>query len=376
MGNLKIGFVLDDTLDTADGVQQYIRTLGTWLTAQGHEVHYLVGYTVRKDIPNVHSLSKNVRVSFNGNRMSTPLPASKQKIRKFLHKEKFDVLHVQIPYSPFLAHRIILNAPSTTAIIGTFHIAPNSGLVSTANALLGRLLGGSLKKFDSIVSVSSAAAEFAAQKYGISSTVLPNVVTASHFVSAKPLDTSGQVQRIVFLGRLVPRKGCQTLLEAAHILRQDAKTVPFQVTVCGKGPLGQELKSVAERLNIQDIVEFAGYVDDDQKARYLKSADIAVFPSTGGESFGIVLIEAMAAEHPVVLGANNDGYKTVLAPCPDLLFPVMDPQSLANKIQVFLTDTDEKKHVLEWQKSYVRQFDVSVVGPRLLARYRQALRSR
>src|SRR4051812_47082988 len=91
----KIGFVLDDGLDKPDGVQQYILTLGAWLSEQGHEVHYLVGQTNRTDIKNVHSLSKNIRVQFNGNRMSIPLPTSSRKLRSFLRAEHFDILHIQ-----------------------------------------------------------------------------------------------------------------------------------------------------------------------------------------------------------------------------------------------------------------------------------------
>jgi Glycosyltransferase Family 4 len=123
---MKIGFVLDDTLDSTDGVQQYVLTLGKWLKDQGHDVHYLVGATKRRDIPDVHSLSRNMSVRFNGNQMSMPLPAKKFEITALLSTEKFDVLHVQVPYSPLLAHRVIMAAPPQTAIIGTFHIAPNS----------------------------------------------------------------------------------------------------------------------------------------------------------------------------------------------------------------------------------------------------------
>jgi hypothetical protein len=77
---MKIGFVLDDTLDSTDGVQQYVLTLGKWFTDQGNDVHYLVGATKRRDIPGVHSLSRNMSVRFNGNRMSMPLPAKKSEI--------------------------------------------------------------------------------------------------------------------------------------------------------------------------------------------------------------------------------------------------------------------------------------------------------
>ncbi|MDB5181566.1 MAG: hypothetical protein JWP13_329 [Candidatus Saccharibacteria bacterium] len=376
MGKLKVGFVLDDTLDTPDGVQQYILTLGTWLKEQGHDVHYLVGHTTRKDIPNVHSMSKNIRVQFNGNRMSTPMPANKQQVRALLEKEKFDILHVQIPYSPFLAHKIILTAPKTTAIIGTFHIAPSSSLVTMANKVLGTLNKRSLQRFDALLSVSPAAANFARVTHGIDTSVLPNVVKADYYRNATPFSPVTNTKTIVFLGRLVPRKGCQILLEALEILKADASIPKLRVIVCGKGPLDAVLKAYTKSHGLDEQVEFAGFVDEETKARYLKTADIAVFPSTGGESFGIVLLEAMAADHPVVLGADNDGYKTVLAPSPDQLFPARNAAALAVKLRQYLTSEADTSNALAWQRRYLPAFDVAVVGQRLVSRYREALRSR
>ncbi len=370
---MKVAFVLDDTLDTPDGVQQYVLTLGSWLSAAGHEVHYLVGQTARTDIPHIHSLGNNIKVRFNGNRMSMPLPASKSTIGRLMRQEQFDIVHVQMPYSPLLAGRIIAAAPSSTVIVGTFHIAPNSLLVATANRALGIWLRPQLHRFAAIVSVSQAAATFARQAYGIHSTILPNVVETSQFERAEPFPELQHVPLVVFLGRLVPRKGCRVLLEAVRLLRREAKEVPFKVVVCGRGPLEYELKRFVEKHKLADRVSFAGFVSDADKARYLKSASLAVFPSLGGESFGIVLIEAMAAGSPVVLAANNPGYASVMAPCPELLVPVDDAPALAGSMKQYLLSASDRRKALGWQSDYVRQFDVSAVGSSLLAIYNSAL---
>lgn len=376
MGKLKIGFVLDDTLDTPDGVQQYILTLGAWLRGRGHEVHYLVGHTTRTDIQNVHSLSRNVHVKFNGNGMSTPLPASRRRIRELLERENFDILHVQIPYSPFMAQRVIMAAPASTAVFGTFHIAPNSSIVRWANKALGLTVRRSLKRFDSIVSVSSAAAGFAKHTHGLDTEILPNVVEAERFGSAEAHPFESELPTIVFVGRLVPRKGCQILLEALSLIKSDTEVSSFRAVICGRGPLASELKAYAVSQGLAHDVVFTGFVTEDDKARYLKAADIAVFPSTGGESFGIVLTEAMAASHPVVLGADNEGYRSVLHDYPDLLFPVSSPLALAEKIKLYLADQTARDRALQWQQQSIGQYDVAAVGPRLVARYEQALRSR
>lgn len=378
MGKLKVGFVLDDTLDTPDGVQQYVLTLGRWMTAQGHEVHYIVGATKRTDIPNVHVLSRNIKVRFNGNRMSTPLPASNRKIRKLLTIEKFDVLHVQMPYSPFMAQQIINHAGPATAVVGTFHIAPHDKTVVRGNKLLSRFLKKSHRRFDNIFSVSQAAADFAKHTYGIDSVILPNVVEVGQYRDARPVvdKVPDEVARIVFVGRLVPRKGCLDLLKAVKQLRADASVPEFHLYICGKGPLDASLKEYCDTNQLHDRVTFTGFVSEELKASYLKAADLAVFPSTGGESFGIVLIEAMAADHPVVLGADNEGYHTVLAPHARSMFEPGDPKSLAAKLREYLSDAVARQEAMAWQEMYVRQFDVAVVGPRLVARYSEALRSK
>ena len=106
-GSVKIGLVLDDSLDRTDGVQQYVLCVGQWLQLRGHEVYYLTGETTRTDPKRIHSLSRNVKVRFNGNQLSVPLPASYSKLRRLLTQLDLDVLHVQVPYSPFMAGRLL-----------------------------------------------------------------------------------------------------------------------------------------------------------------------------------------------------------------------------------------------------------------------------
>src|SRR5688572_10061763 len=122
MRSLRIGFVLDDRLDKPDGVQQYVKLLGGWLSAHGHDVHYLVGESPGLKDQNIHHLGRTVKVRFNKNRMEIPLPANRRNIKKLLAEKEFDVLHVQMPYSPMLAARVIKNAAPTTSVVGTFHI--------------------------------------------------------------------------------------------------------------------------------------------------------------------------------------------------------------------------------------------------------------
>ncbi len=374
---LKIGFVLDDSLDKPDGVQQYVLGLGAWLSAQGHEVHYLVGKTQRQDVAHVHSLSRNVSVRFNGNRMSPPLPTSRRLLQALLDREQYDILHVQVPYSPWLAHRIIQAAGPRTAVIGTFHIVAYSKLVQLATRALAIWTQRSSRRFDRVLSVSTAAAAYARATYGLETTVLPNVIDYERFHGAQPLARTGKALQILFLGRLVPRKGCQLLLAAVAVLAATRPNVPdFKVLICGKGPLADQLKEYARSHGIADRVEFVGFVSEADKPRYYASADIAVFPSSGGESFGIVLIEAMASGQAAVLAGDNSGYRSVLSERPALLFDPQDVMALAAKIKTFLVGAGTRRTAAAWGEVYSQQFDTAVVGPKLVAVYNQALRKR
>lgn len=373
----KIGFVLDDSLDRPDGVQQYVLTVGSWLRARGHDVHYLVSTSARTDVPNVHNLGKNMSVRFNGNRMRMPLPAPYGPIQDVLRQERFDVLHVQMPYSPLLAGRIISLASAGTAVVGTFHIVPDSAWVAWASRMLATWSRVTLKRFDTILSVSSAAQKFARDAFHVQSDVVPNAVDTRQFMGAQPFERPSETREILFLGRLVPRKGCQLLLEAASILQQDAAVPPFHVTICGKGPLTEQLERLVHLKGMRDLVTFTGFVSEEDKPRWYASADITVFPSSGGESFGIVLVEAMANGNAAVLAGDNAGYRFVLEQCPgDVLFDPKDAAALATRIKKLLLQPTERRHIAEWQQHHAQQFDVHRVGMRLEAAYASALRRR
>jgi phosphatidylinositol alpha-mannosyltransferase len=373
---MKIGFILDDTLDKPDGVQQYVLTLGAWLSDQGHDVHYLVGQSARTDIANIHSLARNVSVTFNGNHLSIPLPVSRAKLRRLLAAEEFDVLHVQTPHSPFMAQRLLLAAPAQTAIFATFHIMPHSPLVSGLTKVLGWWLRPSLRRIDCMLAVSTAAETFCKQAFGRSSTVLPNVIKVRRFADAEGFTQFNDKPTIVFVNRLVERKGCQYLLQAVNELAMSPDAPDFRVIVCGKGELLSKLKVYVHAHGLEEIVTFTGFVSEEDKPRYMASADIAVFPSTGGESFGIVVAEALAAAKGPVLGGNNPGYATVLAPYPDQLFEPKDTAALARLLRGYLLDPVHRQAIASSQAQYVEQFDVAVVGTKLVELYQDTLRQK
>jgi phosphatidylinositol alpha-mannosyltransferase len=373
---LKIGLVLDTSLDPTDGVQQYVVAIGEWLRSQGHDVHYLVGQTQKRQLPNIHSLSRNISVVFNGNRTTIPLPTSRRKLRNFMARNHFDVLHVQTPHHPLMSQRLILAAPADTAVVGTFHILPYGRLARVGNKGLGIWLKPSLRRFDKLLAVSPAAAKFARWSFGLRAEVLPNVVDYRLFNQAKPLKKyDDETLTILFLGRLVPRKGCQLLLEAVARLNR-ADLPAFRVVICGRGPLEASLKRLVADNGLQDAVEFTGFVDEADKPSYYASADISVFPASGGESFGIVLLEAMASGRAAVLAGDNPGYRSVMEPQPELLFDPRDAGILASKLETYLRDKALRRQMAGWGADYTKDFDVNVVGQKLVGIYKEALLKR
>jgi len=375
---LKVGLVLDDSLDRPDGVQQYVLAVGSWLQAQGHEVHYLASATTRQDVPNIHSLTGNIAVRFNGNCLRIPLPASRRAIHRLLAREQFDVLHVQMPYSPLLAGRVIAAVPPRTVVAGTFHIVPRSWLVRLGGTLLALWCRRTLRRFDAVCSVSPAAQAFASRTFRLSSIIIPNAVPLADFRNAQPFPRSGtQAVRLLFLGRLVARKGCGVLLEAIRLLQGDTALPPFQLTVCGAGPLEARLQRYVAAQHLDGCVRFAGFISEADKRRYYAGADITLFPSSGGESFGIVLVEAAAAGRAAVLAGDNPGYRSVLGECPyNVLFDPLNPHLLADRLRVLLADPAQRQAIAAWQCRHMEQFDTSRVGVRLVREYTAALRRR
>lgn len=367
---LKIGFVLDDGLDNPDGVQQNILTLGKWLVDAGHEVKYLVGETHRNDLPGVIVLSRNLRVSFNGNRLSIPLFSSATKIKALIKNEKFDIVHVQVPYSPFMAARLLKRVGSATAIVGTFHILPTSAVSLWGTKLLGMLLFWNLKKFNRHLAVSEPASIFAKQSFGINCDILPNPVDIKKYKNNQKIDNGSDSVRIVFLGRLVPRKGCGYLLKAIKTMLDNyPPATKFQINICGDGPQSKQLMQYAADNNLLGYMSFHGFVSEQDKIKMLRQADIAVFPSLNGESFGIVLVEAMAANGGIVIGGDNPGYRSVLGSLPESLIDPRLTDDFSKMLAQFIDSPDSRRYLLQKQQALVGQFDIDIIGPKLLKIY-------
>lgn len=262
---------------------------------------------------------------------------------------------------------MVNNAAARVGVVGTFHILPAGRLASWGTWLLRPVYGKSLKRIDEMLSVSRSAAKFADFSLKLESKVLPNAVELAALKNNTKLSRSSK--RIVFLGRLVDRKGCRQLLEAFSILA--SANPEINLIIASDGPERGKLENFVRRKSLDSQVTFLGFISEEEKSDLLGSADIACFPSMYGESFGIVLVEAMAAGAGVVIGGNNPGYATVLDK--EALFDPKDAVGLASMLENLLNDKDLVSRIHLKQQEDVKQYNIELVGPRLLEVYRSVV---
>ncbi|GAA0687291.1 glycosyltransferase family 4 protein [Kitasatospora atroaurantiaca] len=366
---MKIGIVCPYDWDVPGGVQFHIRDLAEHLIALGHEVSVLAPAEDESALPPyVVSAGRAVAVPYNGSvaRLSFGL-LSAARVRRWLNDGRFDILHVHEPASPSLSMLAAWSASGP--MVGTFHTSnPRSRAMIAASPILQP----SLEKMSARIAVSEYARRTLVEHLGGDAVVIPNGVDVGFFASAEPdprwqggaLD--GGPGTIGFIGRInEPRKGLPTLLAALPKILAERPGV--RLLVAGKGDEEEAVADLAPEVRAQ--VEFLGMVSDRDKARLLRSVDLYVAPNTGGESFGIILVEAMSAGAPV-LASDLDAFKQVLdGGDAGELFPVEDSAALADAALRLLADPDRLKKLREAASRHVRRFDWETVGAEILSVY-------
>jgi len=374
--SLSVALLYDDSLDRHGGIPQYLTMLGRGLTRRGHRVVYLVGESSidRLGDAEVWSLARNVRVRFNGSSGTIPVASRSRDIAKILAGYAFDVVHVQVPYSPLMAGRVIRRVSPSVAVVGTFHVNSERVLPKAGARLLSAVTRESLRRFDRMMCVSDIASRFAHRWFGLSETeIVPNMVDghALRSMAASVYRRPANGPRLAFIGNLVPRKGIETLLS---VMPAVAAIHPrATLTVAGDGYLRPRLERSVRQAGLSAAIRFAGTISEGEKAALLGSADIACFPSRYGESFGIVLLEAIAAGAGVVLAARNTAYAEVLRETPSALSAPDDADELARMVLRFLADPNLRAQVRGRQQQIAVRHEVDLVTSRVLGVYRAAL---
>lgn len=372
---LRVGIVYDDTIDRPGGIGLYVLTLGDALRRRGHHVEYLLGHTRARNVAGAptHSLATNVHVRFNGNALSMPAASRRRRLSEVLEQGRFDVLHVQVPYSPLMAGRLLTLADSSCAVVGTYHVSSDRLLARLGARALRVLKRRSIGRLDSLMAVSRTAAEFAQTWSRMPvDAIVPNLLDLD---SCRPALSGPCDADVVFVGRLVPRKGVDYLLEAMARLPAHRSGGAVRATILGDGPLRARLERQARRRGLHDTVRFVGEVDEQTKAQALGGAKVACFPSLYGESFGVVLLEALAAGAQAVIAGSNAGYAELLAGRGGLIDP-RNTGGFAKRLAELLDDESERVALGASQRQMLGRFDVDVVVEEVLAVYERALAAR
>ncbi|MGI8871283.1 MAG: glycosyltransferase family 4 protein [Candidatus Limnocylindria bacterium] len=304
---LKIGIVTPYGYPLPGGVNEHVRYTYEAMRRMGHDVWIITSKygKQRESEGHVIRLGTGWAVPANGSVGRVTLGwRFKQQAREILEAESFDILHYHEPFVPFLSPTVL--DQSRTVNVATFHAF---GGFSPSYWFGSRVVRHLVAKLDGRVAVSGAARHFINRYFPGDYRIIPNGVDLERYTGAEPMEELRDgTLNILFVGRLEDRKGLIHLLKAYNRLRK--RHVDARLLVVGDGPRRREYRRWVAVRRVRDV-EFLGRVSDDAKARYFASADIFCAPSTGQESFGIVLLEAMAAGVPIV-ASDIHGYKQVV----------------------------------------------------------------
>ncbi|ONH30530.1 glycosyltransferase family 4 protein [Pseudofrankia asymbiotica] len=362
---MRVGLACPYTWDVPGGVQVHVRDLAETLIAAGHEVSVITPVDDADALPPYAvDAGRALPVPYNGSVSRVLMgPVSATRVRRWLREYDFDVLHVHEPTAPSVGLLACMLADGP--IVGTFHTAnPRSKILTAAQGALQP----SLEKLRARIAVSEAARRTIVEHLGTSAVLIPNGVRVAAFAGARPLPGYEPPRHTVcFLGRIdEPRKGLDVLLAA---LPELARRVPgVRLLVAGPG----DVAAVRSRLDppLRDRVDLVGLVSGEDKARVFASADVYCAPNTGQESFGIVLLEAMAAGTPV-MASNLDAFRRVLDDGhAGRLFDVGEPAQLAAGLADLLGDDGARAALARRGRDLVAGYDWPVIVESIVDIYR------
>ena len=362
---MRVGIVCPYTWDVPGGVQAHVRDLADSLLALGHEVSVLtpVDDPDEADLPAyVVPAGRAVPVPYNGSVARLAFgPLSLARTRRWLRDGHFDVLHLHEPTVPSLS--MLACFAASGPMVATFHTATAK---SRALQVFGSVLQPGLEKITGRIAVSPAARRVVVEHLGGDAVLIPNGVSVRRFAGAKALPAQPDVPTVAFLGRIdEPRKGLAVLLEA---LPELVELVPdVRLLVAGPGDVDEVRETVPASL--RGHVDLLGMISAADLPRLYASGDVYCAPNTHGESFGIVLIEALATGTPVV-ASDLEAFRRVLEDGrAGVLVPVADPASLAVALAGLLSDPARRAELTRVGREVVEQYDWSTVTARIVEVY-------
>ncbi|MBE0479391.1 MAG: glycosyltransferase family 4 protein [Dehalococcoidia bacterium] len=376
---MKIALVSPYDFAYPGGVNNHILHLREHFIRMGHEIKIIAPSSrPLNNSQNVIVIGKAVPIRASGSIVRVPVSPNllfSQKIRQLLARERFDVVHIHEPFLPVLGTAVLHHCSSRELVVATFHaFRSNSwGYVFWKPIILNHWF----RKLEGKIVVSRAAMDFISRYFPGEYEIIPNGIDFARFagVDVQPIPEfcDGKLN-VLFVGRIEKRKGFKYLLGAYQRVKQGMPDIRLIVV----GPQDrslQKFRRIASEQNIRDVV-FAGYASHEDLPRYYKSADVFCSPATGKESFGLVLLEAMAAGTPPV-ASSIAGYAGVIKHGKDgILVKPKDETALADVLKQVLNDRSLRERMGEAGRIKAAEYSWNTVAERVMGYYQQLLSSR
>ena len=362
----RIGIVCPYGWDTPGGVQSHVRDLAEYLIREGHFVSVLAPAIDDENLPHyVTSAGRPISIPYNGAVARVLFgPIAFSRVRHWISQGNFDVLHLHEPAIPSIS--LLACWAAEGPLVGTFHAAAKRQKVTFAVA---PFLEPVIEKLNARIAVSEAARETLTEHLDTDAIVVPNGIYASLYRDGK-LDERWTGNTLGFIGRFEePRKGLSVLTHALPAIIAEFPDV--KIFVAGPGESSDILKDIQPSLRSR--FTFMGRISEEEKANFLASVGLYIAPNTGGESFGIILAEALAAGASVV-ASDIPAFDSLLGHGDyGTLFQSENSDDLAMKVIELLKDSARRRAIADRGKIYAQSFDWDVVADKIYDVYQMAM---
>lgn len=368
MRKIRIGMVCPYGWDTPGGVQSHMRDLAEYLIGEGHFVSVLAPIsddTIEFE-DYVVNAGKPISIPVNGSVARVLFgPLASSRAKQWIASGDFDLLHLHEPAIPSLS--LLACSAAEGPIVGTFHVSTPK---KKAIYAIGPILEPIVEKLSARIAVSELARSTLKDHFETDAVVIPNGIDGQKYANAQVSSEYSGLNTIGFMGRFEePRKGLQVLIDSLAIV---ARFIPdVRYLIAGPGDSEEFMKKINPQLRSR--ITFLGRLSDKQKESFLKSIEIYVAPNTGGESFGIILTEALSAG-TAVIASDIPAFKAVLenGEVGDL-FKNEDSADLAKAIVGLLRDDDRRKKLASNGKLSAQKYDWQVVAEQIESVYEMAI---
>ena len=364
--SLKIGIVCPYSWDTPGGVQNHIRDLAEFLIESGHDVSVLAPVIDESNLPEyVVNAGKPISIPYNGAVARVLFgPVAFARVRQWISQGEFDLLHLHEPAIPSIS--LLACWAADGPMVGTFHAAAKRQKIIFA---IGPILEPAIEKLSARIAVSEAARLTLTDHLDTDAVIIPNGIYANRYTDGKAIEKwSGNT--IGFIGRFEePRKGLSVLVDALPVISRFAPDV--KIFVAGPGDPAEVIEGIDPQL--RQRFEFLGKITESEKADFMSSVAVYVAPNTGGESFGIILAEALAGGACVV-ASDIPAFDDLLGHGEfGALFESESSTELAKVVIDLLRDEAKRKELSARGKERAKMFDWTFVAQQICSVYEMSI---